>query len=66
MTEKTFKLYHNEICELNYWISKHNCSFKDQTASDGNISVIFTPTQSGVSVTIKCLCGAEVKLREIE
>ena len=66
-SQKTFVLTDEEYNTIKTWANTHECAIKygnrpSKSCCGGEISVKFTPTSFGVSVSACCACGKTLDL----
>jgi len=64
-----FELTKEKRQKFNDWLNQHNkyCQLKDNDgAIGGRLTYCFTPTNLGIIITVKCGCGAECDLTNVE
>jgi len=65
-------MYNYEVTEPQYiqylnWNKNHMCSFVlDSGTCGGRLTWCFTPTSLGLCVVVKCACGEELNLTDVE
>ena len=59
-------LSHTECAIIDSWVENHECPCRGiRFARGGETSIIFTPTSAGTIVEARCICGARIKVREV-
>jgi len=66
-----FEIDENDTVKILKWANEHNenCPFEDPDkvgAIGGRFTYCFTPTSLGCIVVIKCACGEELNLTNID
>lgn len=66
-----FVLSETEVKKMNDWLKSHNetcpnAGSKKQGAIGGRLTYYFTPTTLGVFSSVKCVCGAEEFLTDLD
>ena len=66
-----FWITNAERAKIEKWSQNHDCIYMQgkrpsNSPLGGEISVIFTPTELGTVVSVKCLCGNESFIRRKE
>lgn len=66
-----FALSKDEVQKMNAWLKQHNetcpnAGSKKQGAIGGRLTYYFTPTTLGVFSSVKCVCGAEELLTDLD
>lgn len=64
-----FKIYDEQKEKLNNWINIHKQSceyFKNPGAIGGLLSFIFIPNSIGESLKVKCICGEQIDLTDMD
>lgn len=50
---------------LKEWEQNHKCRLRGKSCCAGETTVSFTSTSLGMAINAKCVCGAEIELREV-
>ena len=64
-----FKIDDEQMKKLKSWIEIHRTTcwyFKNPGAIGGGLSYIFTPTGIGESLKVKCICGEQIDLTDMD
>jgi len=66
-----FEINEEEYKKYKKWIKKHDktCPYKGplkQGALGGRLAYTFTPKNMGVIIKVKCACGEEVNLTDVD
>jgi len=67
---KIFELKPYAVAKLTKWVYNHKCEYtihpEKLGAVGGRFTYIFTPTSIGIFVKVKCCCGEECDLTNVE
>ena len=64
-SKKEFSLTDDEYEFVNRWEETHKCSCRGKSCCGGEMSITFTPTSIGTHISVKCVCGQEIEVREV-